>query len=273
MTYRWPAAHERKGVIFMLHGYGSCAPHMAVQAKLLAENDYEVFSFDFRGMGDSEGERGVFLSSEQVYGDCWAMVFEACKKFKINQQNTPMFLYGRSFGGLLATNMANTTIGKAMFSGVILLTPFYRLFTERLYEAYKYLIPLTYVQPNHVFVSEYAEMDPDYAAKYKFIFEDPRNLDFFTATTAKLWIEEQELSRNSAAQAPQPLCYIIASEDGVVRNDYIEEFAQTNQNEMGEVHTIDGADHTDIILDESYGSQVVRASVAFLDKLVEASHQ
>ena len=58
---------------------------------------------------------------------------------------------GRSFGGLIVTNLANTTIGRAMFSGVILLTPYYRLFTERLYSAYKYLVPLTKVHPNYTF--------------------------------------------------------------------------------------------------------------------------
>ena len=26
MSYRWAPENERKGVIFMLHGYGSCAP-------------------------------------------------------------------------------------------------------------------------------------------------------------------------------------------------------------------------------------------------------
>lgn len=58
---------------------------------------------------------------------------------------------GRSFGGLIATNMANTTIGKAMFKGVVLLSPYYRLFTEKLYETYKYLVPLCWVKPRHLF--------------------------------------------------------------------------------------------------------------------------
>jgi len=57
---------------------------MAIIAKFLAESDYEVFSFDMRGHGDSEGERGIFLGTDQVYNDCWSLVFEACKKFKIN---------------------------------------------------------------------------------------------------------------------------------------------------------------------------------------------
>ena len=80
-----------------------------------------------------------------------------------------MFLFGRSFGGMMATNMANTLIGKSMFKGVILLSPFYRLFTERLYEAYKYLVPLSWVRPNHIFVSEYEEMDQEYMKQYELI--------------------------------------------------------------------------------------------------------
>ena len=132
-----------------------------------------------------------------------------------------MFLFGRSFGGLIATNMANTLIGKSMFKGVVLLTPYYRLFTERLYEAYKYLVPMTYIKPNHVFRSEYSEMPQEYYQRYSEIFEDPRNVDFFTAITARLWCEEQELSRTSIAEAPQPICFIEATLDGVVRNDYI----------------------------------------------------
>lgn len=167
MTYRWPPANERKGVIFMYHGYGSCAPHMSIFAKFLAASDYEVFALDMRGFGESGGARGITFSADQVYGDCWALVFEACKKFNINQQHTPMFLFGRSFGGLLISNMANTVIGRSMFAGVLLLTPFYRLYTEELVEAYKYLIPLTTVNPNFVFQCKFSPLEPDYEAKYK----------------------------------------------------------------------------------------------------------
>jgi len=268
MTYRWAPANERKAVVFLLHGYGSCSPHLAVLAKFLAANDYEVFAFDYRGQGDSEGERGVFLNSEQIYGDCWAMIFEACKKFKINQQKTPLFLFGRSFGGLLASNMANTLIGRSMFAGVVLLTPYYRLFTERLYDVYRMLIPLSIVKPNHKFVCEYAELDPEWVAKYKQIFEDTRNLEFFTAMTARLWVEEQETARTSIAEAPMPICFITATEDGVVRNDYIEEFAALAKHPMNELHKVVGANHTDVCFDENYGSHFVRSTLGFIRKIV-----
>ena len=102
---------------------------------------------------------------------------------------------GRSFGGLIATNMANSVIGKSMFAGVCLITPYYRLFTERLYDVYKYLVPLSIVKPNHVFPCEYKDSPEEYVEKYRFVFEDPRNLEFFTAKTATVWVEEQEAAR------------------------------------------------------------------------------
>ena len=69
----------------MMHGYGSCCPQTAVIAKYLAQAGIEVFGMDMRGMGDSEGVRGQTDSNKSIYDDYWSMIFEACKKFKINQ--------------------------------------------------------------------------------------------------------------------------------------------------------------------------------------------
>ena len=68
----------------MMHGYGSCCAQMAVVAKYLAQSGYEVFGMDMRGMGDSEGKRGQIDSNKVIYDDYWMLIFEACKKFKIN---------------------------------------------------------------------------------------------------------------------------------------------------------------------------------------------
>ena len=44
-----------------------------------------------------------------------------------------MFLFGRSYGGLIATNLCDG-IGAKMFRAAALLTPFYRLNDEKLYD-------------------------------------------------------------------------------------------------------------------------------------------
>ena len=272
-SYRWPAENERKGVVFLFHGYGSHAPQLAIVAKYLAEAGYECFGADMRGMGDSEGNRGIFEDNEQIYNDYWLLIFEACKKFQINQQSTPIYLWGRSYGGLIATNMANSTIGRRMFAGIVNLTPFYRLFTERLYQAYKYLVPLCYVHPNYIFQCEYVARDEAFQKKYKNIYEDDRNIGFFTAVTARIWNEEQAKVRQSCQEAPQPMCFIEAKEDETVRNDYIQEYAKLCKNNQSEYHVIEESDHTTICFDENHGSQMVRHTINFLDKVTEAKRQ
>ena len=49
--------------------------------------------------------------ADDVLNDQWQLIFEVIKKFKIDQQNTPMFLFGRSFGGLIATKLACSKLG------------------------------------------------------------------------------------------------------------------------------------------------------------------
>ena len=69
-SYRWPPANsERRAVVFMIHGYGSHQEFMSITAKYLAAEGNEVFGIDMRGHGDSEGERGIFETTEQVYDD------------------------------------------------------------------------------------------------------------------------------------------------------------------------------------------------------------
>ncbi len=56
---------------------------------------------------------------------------------------------GRSFGGLIATNMAATTIGKKMFKSVALVTPYYRLYDESLYSKAWYINLIGKIAPHY----------------------------------------------------------------------------------------------------------------------------
>ena len=82
-----------------------------------------------------------------------------------------------------------------MFAGILLLTPYYRLFTERLHDSYKYLLTISYIRPNHSIPCEYDDMPEEYVEKYRFCYDDPTGLMFFTAKTAVIWCEEQTKSR------------------------------------------------------------------------------
>ncbi|MGB5080299.1 MAG: alpha/beta fold hydrolase [Burkholderiales bacterium] len=62
------AAEERRAAFLVLHGFGSNkdAGGGTVVAKMLAGLGYAALRFDFRGCGESEGERGRVICREQV---------------------------------------------------------------------------------------------------------------------------------------------------------------------------------------------------------------
>lgn len=68
-------------MIFCIHGYGSFSEANIASYKHFAEAGYEVIASDMRGMGDSEGERGVIEKNEDIYNDVWLLIFESIKKF------------------------------------------------------------------------------------------------------------------------------------------------------------------------------------------------
>ena len=128
---------------------------------------------------------------------------------------------------------------------------------------------LSWFTPFKKFHSEFTEKPDWYKEEYKQVCEDPRSLGFFTVKTALVWIEEQRKALEAIKQAPQPICFIAAGGDGVVRNDYIEQFSQLAQNpdHLNEYHEVPEADHMIVVLDKKYSSHVIRASQAFFDKL------
>ena len=133
-----------------------------------------MFAIDQRGFGESGGQICVVEKTEDVYNDQWLMIYEAIKKYKIDQQNTPLFLFGRSFGGLLATNMGNTSIGQAMFTGVCLLTPYYRLWTDKLDTLYPLIKLYSFINPYKLIPCEYKPLEPEYEKKWGHLENDPK---------------------------------------------------------------------------------------------------
>mmetsp|Transcript_5737 Transcript_5737/g.4096 ORF Transcript_5737/g.4096 Transcript_5737/m.4096 type:complete len:90 (+) Transcript_5737:521-790(+) len=88
------------------------------------------------------------------------MILTAIKKFKINCQTTPLFLLGRSYGGLLATHMINAFPG--MFKGLILITPFYRSPNERFYKMMPVMRMVSWFNPYKLMKVEWEEYDKEY---------------------------------------------------------------------------------------------------------------
>ena len=118
--------------------------------------------------------------------------------------------------------MAVGPIANRMFTGVATLTPYYRLYTEKLYDNGQLIKLLNKIHPHYMAASEWQERDPEWKAKWGELDEDKVYENKFTARTASLWIEEQKRVEKSIDETETPFLFIVAENDGVVRNDVIE---------------------------------------------------
>ncbi len=112
------ASSEPKGVIHLIHGLGEHSGRYADLADRLCEAGYHLASFDLRGHGLSEGQRGHTPCFDYMLDDINLFSVEATQRF---EGKLPFFLYGHSLGGNLVLNYALKN--KVDYVGVIVTSP------------------------------------------------------------------------------------------------------------------------------------------------------
>merc|ERR1712151_283733 len=112
--------------------------------------------------------------------------------------------------------MADGPIGSSMFSGVAALTPYYHLWTEKLYNNKRLLQFLDAVHPYYKAPSEFKARDPEWKALYGHLDEDKTFVGTFRARTGMIWIEEQERALESLLNTDVPFLFIETEKDDVV---------------------------------------------------------
>jgi acylglycerol lipase len=102
--HAWHVAANKKtiGNIIIVHGFKDYSERYLDFAQRLAGEGYEVYGFDMRGHGKSEGDRVFFESIDVVMHDFKA----AIKLFKKIDNNKPWILMGHSAGAALTARYA-----------------------------------------------------------------------------------------------------------------------------------------------------------------------
>jgi alpha-beta hydrolase superfamily lysophospholipase len=113
----WAPETEAKGVISLVHGLGEHSGRYSHLAQAVTASGYALVTFDLRGHGKSEGQRGHTPSHEQLYRDIDRLLVESSSRFP----GLPSFLYGHSLGGNLVLNY--TLRRQPRLSGVIATGP------------------------------------------------------------------------------------------------------------------------------------------------------
>jgi len=99
------SSSDAKAVVLIAHGFGEHSGYYLHLIDFLLASGFDVFSFDFRGHGKSEGQRGCINSFEDYLEDLHSAV-TAVKKQSLAKK---IFLMGHSMGGLISYSYASQT--------------------------------------------------------------------------------------------------------------------------------------------------------------------
>jgi len=95
----WTFAQVR-GVIVVTHGLGEHSESYTRLAEGLSKTDWELWAFDLRGHGKSDGKRGTVGK----FSDYTADLHKFIQLVKEARPGVPVVLLGHSMGGLVTTN-------------------------------------------------------------------------------------------------------------------------------------------------------------------------
>jgi alpha-beta hydrolase superfamily lysophospholipase len=117
----WQAAPHSRAVVCLVHGMGEHSGRYLHVARALTQAGFSLITFDQRGHGRSQGQRGHTHAYELLMDDLACLLVQAEHHFP--QQ--PCFLYGHSMGGNLVLNYALRR--RPQLAGVLATAPWLRL--------------------------------------------------------------------------------------------------------------------------------------------------
>ena len=93
----WETEEPPKGVVCLVHGLGEHSGRYTDWAARLNQAGYAFLTYDLRGHGKSEGQRGHISSYDEYFSDTDMLIKEAQQRYK----GIPCFLYGHSLGAII----------------------------------------------------------------------------------------------------------------------------------------------------------------------------
>jgi len=203
-----------EAVVGLLHGYADYSGRFAHVMDAWAERGIATVGIDMRGHGRAEGQRGYCEHFDEYLDD----VRELEQLVSEKAGTTPSFLFGHSFGGLVAAKAA--IADPSPWRGLVLSAPYFRvalsvppakMFAGMLASK---IVP-RFALPSGLHGSDVTH-DPARARAYD---EDPM---IFKNVTARWFTESEAAQKQALAGAPSvtmPLYVLMGTGDKVARLD------------------------------------------------------
>jgi acylglycerol lipase len=116
-TRTWLPSNTPEANVVLIHGYGDHSGRYEHLVRILNEGSLGVYSYDQRGFGRSDGQRGYITRFDTLLADLDVFIRHNEPDF----QERPLFLLGQSLGGLIVVRYAETR--QTGLSGLVLCSP------------------------------------------------------------------------------------------------------------------------------------------------------
>ena len=219
--YRYRATQEPlKGIVLMAHGMGEHGGRYRAFADYLAEMGLVSIVPDLRGFGKSGGKKACIKRFTDFYKDLAALHSWAHRQYK----ETPLFLFGHSFGGLIASSYL-AFYPHPKVSGLILSSPIFGVAVP--IPLWRHLLGVTvsYLTPDY---TQDSRVDPKTLTHDQAILEayakDPSINHQISARLYRELVRQMARRETIAKNIHTPVLIVQADEDKVVLKDRTVQF-------------------------------------------------
>jgi len=214
-----PDKMPARGVFIITHGLAEHSECYAPLAKILAEDGWQVYAWDMRGHGRSEGKRG-YVKNLSYYVDDLEIFYNLVAKEAAGKN---IVMFGHSMGGLVTLRYLQSK--RVKYSGLVLSSPLLGLKIQvpKLKEAaariaVKWMPTLTmYNEIKYEDLTRDEEMRKSYA-------KDNLRHDKISPGLFLSMLENFPLALQNAGEIQSPVLMQVAGEDKIVSPDAEREF-------------------------------------------------
>jgi len=257
---RWFSLDARANVV-ICHGIGEHSGRYESFASYLSGNGFGVFATDFAGHGMQAGTRGFITS----FGDFTSAVKQLADGVKKVQPDLPVFIFGHSMGGLIATRVVEEYPNS--FKAVAISAP--HLFSAK--DSVKNLLPLISIirriAPKATFSSSSRFTPSDLSHNERAVkryIEDPYVHDRVSPNLFFGLEESIEMAMADANKVRIPVLIVYGSADRVVDPVGAQELYEKMETEK-KILEIPGGKH-EMFADEERRTQFFDAISSFFSE-------
>jgi acylglycerol lipase len=216
----WLPSEKPKAIMILIHGFGEHSSRYGTHfAEFYTASRIGIFTFDLPGHGKTPGKRGHIANPFALLETIDLLI----KQIKSEYPETPLFLYGHSFGGeillwytLVRNPLLNGMIITSPLIGLKEATPPMKYFLAKLMDK---IFP-TFTMDNGL-NSKYLSRDPEVVNAYN---TDPLVHRKISARSGMMVMNRGQWILENAIDNKNKMLIMIGSDEGIVNKESVEKF-------------------------------------------------